>query len=206
MRIRVITAVLFASMVVAEPTKPQITRVPHRTTQAVEIDGRIRSEEWDGSHELLITPDVTLMMFHTKDDVLLAVRLKTAAPAYVDMFLLLEDEKRVNLHASMQVGERELPSAGWTDRAPPTHWGKQDRWQANFVRQVQGKPETAPLSESLVPYDGFEFRLSKDRFGRKGWRLRLEVRDFMGERKDIVFPTQSNRMDVATWAEFSLSE
>lgn len=205
-RLMLLPGALITSLGVAEPVKTPVTQVPKRSTVSVKIDGQIGSEEWDGAHELKIAPDVTLLIFHTKDSVHLAVRLRTDSPSYVDLFLLLNDEKPINLHASMQVGERKLPRAGWTDRDPPTHWGRQDRWKANSVKEVPGKPASAPLRETIVPYDGFEFLLSKDRFGRRDWRLRLEVRDFAGERKDIVFPNPSSRMDASSWAEFSFSE
>lgn len=188
------------------PGAASAMRVPLVSIESVEIDGRIGGDEWKGAHEVTVAPDVTLLVFHTKDDVLLAVRLKTPAPAYVDIFLLLEEEKRINLHASMQVGERALPAKGWTDREPPTHWGRQDRWRANAVKQLPGKPKSAPLTETLVPYEGFEFQLARERFGGKRWRLRLEVRDFMAERPDIIFPNQSTRMDSASWGELLLMD
>jgi hypothetical protein len=170
----------------------------------VAVDGAITPREWEGAGKFDIAPDVTLLAFQTGEDVLMAVKLPKSSLAYVDMFLLLEDGKRVNLHASMQVGEREVPATGWTDEAPRTHWGKQDRWRANAVKQTPGKDASAPLREALVPYDGFEFRLSKQRFGQRVWRMRLEVRDFGGKRADLVFPKASDRMDAQTWATVSL--
>lgn len=199
-------AVLIIGLSSGESGAGSVTRVPQLSSESVEIDGRIGGDEWKGAHEVTVAPDVTLLVFQTKADVLLAVRLKTPSPAYVDLFLLLEDEKRINLHASMQVGERALPAKGWTDRDPPTHWGRQDHWRANAVKQLPGKPESAPLTETLVPHEGFEFRLSRDRFGGKGWRLRLEVRDFMAKRPDIIFPSPSTRMDSSSWGELRLSD
>jgi hypothetical protein len=189
-----------------DPAGPPVTPIPSQATEKIKIDGRISPEEWAGAHALPVSPEVTLLALHTADDVFLAVRIKTPSPSYVDLFLMLEENKRINLHASMQVGERELAAAGWDDRDPPTHWGRQDRWRANQVKEAPGKQASTPLRDAFVRYDGFEFRLSKARFGRAGWRMRLEVRDFGGEREDIVLPKASTRFDAATWAEFTLAE
>lgn len=164
------------------------------------IDGQVTEKEWQGAHRVAIDDGVSLLMFQTDEDVWLAVKADTESPPYVDIFLLLDDKQRINLHASMQVGERAIPADGWTDRVPPTKWGKQDNWQANFVKEVPGKDDSASLKEQLAPYDGFEFRLSRERFTGRQWRMRWEVRDFAGVRKDIVFPKESTRFDAETWA------
>ena len=65
---------------------------------------------------------------------------------------------------------------------------------------------SAPLIEQFAPYDGFEFRLSKERFGQKTWRLRLEVRDFAGKSADLVFPNESDRFNADSWAKVSLEQ
>lgn len=153
-----IPTVLLAAACHINPDDPLVLKIARRSIQSVAIDGQMSKEEWDGASEFSIAPGVTLLGFQTKADVLLAVRLKTGSPSYVDLFLLLEDGKRINLHASMQVGERELPATEWTDLAPRTHWGKQDRWQANFAREVAGADSSAPLPETIIPYDVCRFR------------------------------------------------
>lgn len=201
-----IPAVVLVAACLTEPANSTIVRVPERSQASVEIDGKISDKEWEGARQISVAPDVTLLVFQTKDDVFMAVKAATASPAYVDMFLLLEDGKRINLHASMQVGERELPEKDWTDEKPPTHWGRQKRWKANAVKVDSGKDPSAPLIEQLAPYDGFEFRLSKERFGQRTWQLRLEVRDFAGKNPDLVYPKESDRFDADSWAKVSLEE
>jgi len=189
----------------AEPQSPPLLRIAQRSGEAVVIDGKISQEEWEGALGISVAPDATALVFQTDKDLLLAVRLTTPSPSYVDLFLLLDDGKRVNLHASMQVGERELPAEGWTDHKPPTHWGRQVHWRANAVKDAPDKKATTPVSEMFIPYEGFEFRLSKQRFGGRSLRLRVEVRDFTARRADLVFPAGSTRFDAKSWAELSLN-
>ena len=188
-----------------QPQSPSLLRIPHRSSDGVVIDGSVSQEEWEGAHRITVAPDVTVQVFQSDKDLLLAVRLTTPSPSYVDLFLLLDDGKRVNLHASMQVGERELPAEGWTDHKPPTHWGRQVHWRANAVKDAPDKKATTPVSEMFIPYEGFEFRLSKQRFGGRSLRLRVEVRDFTARRADLVFPAGSTRFDAKSWAELSLN-
>ncbi len=189
---------------VAEPEARSAIRLPHRPEEKIAIDGKISPQEWQGAHEIEIAGDAKALVFQTERDLLLAIRITTPSPAYVDVFLLLDDGKRINLHASMQVGERELPADGWDDREPPTHWGRQAQWRGNAVKKAPGKDESAPIDEMFLPYDGYEFRLAKARFGGRTLRMRIEVRDFAARRSDLVYPEASTRFDAASWAVLSL--
>jgi hypothetical protein len=56
----------------------------------------------------------------------------------------------------------------------------------------------APVSEQIEPMDGYEFVINRAQLNP--WRIRIEVRDFDGRARDIVWPAQSRRNDATTWA------
>jgi hypothetical protein len=163
----------------------------------VTIDGSLDVSEWQGAQRIDLTSGAVLWLKQTQSHVCFAVEPGEAGPRYVDVFIADRAGALHNLHASMQVGERALPERRWTDEDPPTTWGQTTGWSANAATRLD--PEThAPSIEQLAPFDGYEFVI--DRAQLSPWRIRIEVRDFHGEARDIVWPAQSRRTDIATWA------
>lgn len=163
----------------------------------VTVDGSLDVSEWQGSQRIELTNGATLWLKQTPAHVCFAVEPGEASPRYVDVFIADRAGALHNLHASMQVGERTLPERRWTDESPETNWGKTTGWTANAATTLD--PEThAPSIEQVAPFDGYEFVI--DRAVLSPWRIRVEVRDFHGEARDIVWPAQSRRTDIATWA------
>ena len=163
----------------------------------VTVDGALNVSEWQGAQRIDLSNGATLWLKQTPQHVCFAVEPGEAGPRYVDVFIADRAGVLHNLHASMQVGERTLPQRRWTDEEPETAWGQTTGWSANAATQLD--PEThAPSIEQLAPFDGYEFVI--DRAQLSPWRIRIEVRDFHGEARDIVWPAQSRRTDIATWA------
>jgi hypothetical protein len=163
----------------------------------VAVDGSLNVSEWQGSQRIELTNGAVLWLKQTQSHVCFAVEPNEAGPRYVDVFIADRAGALHNLHASMQVGERTLPARRWTDEDPPTSWGQTTGWTANAATTLD--PEThAPSIEQLAPFDGYEFVI--DRAALNPWRIRVEVRDFRGEARDIVWPAGSRRTDIATWA------
>ena len=163
----------------------------------VTVDGALDVPEWQGAQRIELTGGAVLWLKQTPAHVCFAVEPNEAGPRYVDVFIADRAGALHNLHASMQVGERALPARRWTDEEPATTWGQTTGWSANAATTLD--PEThAPSIEQLAPFDGYEFVI--DRAVLSPWRIRVEVRDFHGEARDIVWPAQSRRTDIATWA------
>ena len=87
-----------------------------------------------------------------------------------------------------------------TDADPSITWGNQVDWTANEAKPDPRKNRSLPMVERLFAREGIEFQLRRSRFAGDEWRLRIEVRDFAGERADIVFPKDSARKDTSHWA------
>lgn len=164
----------------------------------VTVDGMLNVSEWQGAQRIELTSGATIWLQQTPSHVCFAVEPGEAGPRYVDVFIADRAGVLHNLHASMQVGERTLPARGrWNDENPETNWGRTTGWSANAATTLD--PEThGPSIEQVAPFDGYEFVI--DRAVLSPWRIRVEVRDFHGEARDIVWPAGSRRTDIATWA------
>jgi hypothetical protein len=165
----------------------------------VTVDGVLNVSEWQGAQRIELTNNAVLWLIQTPQHVCLAAETRQAGAKYVDLFLVDRTGATHNLHASLQVGERTLPErTRWTDENPPTAWGQTTGWTANAATRRADANTEASVSEQLAPMDGYEFVINRAQLNP--WRIRIEVRDFDGEARDIVWPAQSRRNDTTTWA------
>jgi hypothetical protein len=165
----------------------------------VTVDGMLNVSEWQGSQRIELTNGAVLWLQQTTSHVCIAVEPGQSGARYVDAFIADRAGALHNLHASLQVGERTLPArTRWTDENPPTTWGQTTGWSANAATRRADADTNAPVSEQLTPFDGYEFVINRAQLNP--WRIRIEVRDFEGDARDIVWPAQSRRNDIATWA------
>lgn len=163
-------------------------------------DGRLSEAAWSSAQRIPLGETAALLLIQAPEHLCIGIDSRSAGHRYIDVFI--QDGARVthNLHASMQVGERTVP-ARWTDDEPETNWGQTTLWIANTVSRRADANTDALVSEQLEPYDGYEFMIARSRMPRP-WRARIEVRDFDGDARDIVYPAQSRRNDTRTWALF----
>jgi len=182
----------------------QIIKVPQGNGTPVLIDGKISVDEWRDAAVITAAPSIKLYLKQFRGHVFIGLKMRTASPSYVDMFLLTGDNQLYNLHASMQVGERLLTDDAWSDTSPPNHWGNHVDWIGSEAKIDAEKDRNLPMAKRLFPYDGMEFQLRRARFVGKQWRIRIEVRDFAGQVPDIIFPRISERKNTTPWAILSL--
>ncbi len=102
----------------------------------------------------------------------------------------------------LQLGERQLVG-DWNDAVPAWDWGNNINWTANVVEVLNDDDEISFL-ESVKPYQGHEFRIAKKKIGGKNVRIRLEIKDFVGQSDDIVFPVTSVRKKTENWLMIEL--
>jgi hypothetical protein len=165
----------------------------------VTVDGSLNVSEWQGAQRIELTNGAVIWLQQTPTHFCFAVEPGESGVRYVDAFIADRAGVLHNLHASVQVGERMLPAARrWSDEVPATAWGQTTGWSANTAPRRPDADEAAPASQQFAPFDGYEFVI--DRAQLSPWRIRIEVRDFDGEARDIVWPAQSRRTDIATWA------
>lgn len=182
--------------------QPQVA-VPQLSGEPLLIDGRFGEREWRGAATLAINDSTMLVAMQRDGHVYLGVRFLTPNRSYIDLFLQ-NNETLYNLHASAQIGERLLRDTTWTDSEPAWAWGNHVDWIANEVKTNPTMPRSDPWTERIFPYEGFEFQLRRSRFNAGTWLVRVEVRDFMGESPDLVFPGSSTRKNIARWLRVRL--
>ena len=104
----------------------------------------------------------------------------------------------------------------WTEPLPAFRWGYTDGWYANEIRsdhaESQRLQETNPdmdplkrMMQTTYPYDGFEVQLRRAKFTGSRWALRLEIRPTMSGHEPVIFPTDSQRERMDSWAALELN-
>ncbi|MBP6010973.1 MAG: hypothetical protein KBA31_01995 [Alphaproteobacteria bacterium] len=197
MSVLAVAAVAFAShnAIAAE------LRLPAATTAEILLDGKIEGPEWSSAERLNLGSGVTV--YALADSEFVALAAHSSGLRYADIFLARSDGKILNLHASMQTGERLLVGGNWTDTEPSWQWGNNTMWRASTVRRRDGVGNDEPFLKQMLPFDGQEFLL--DRKMVKGdIFIRIEVRDFTGEKPDVVHPESSSRFDSNGWLRLIL--
>lgn len=201
MRSFIVTVGLFITCVMQNANAQQIIKVPEGNGNPILIDGIFTKEEWQDAAAVKVNDSVTVYLKQFRGHVFIGLKTLTPYPAYVDMFLLTGGNELYNLHASMQIGERLLIGNAWTDSEPVWRWGNHIGWIANEAKYDSTKDRSLPDKEKVFPYEGKEFHLLRSRFTGRQWRLRIEVR---GSFQDIVYPSDSQRMQTARWAILQL--
>ncbi len=179
-------------------------KVPATTTSEIATDGHIASAEWSDAKRIAMGEGVTVLIKADAENVAIAVKNSPRGPQFTDLFVTAADGKVWNLHADMNVGERKLDGATWTDTEPAYVWHNNANWTANVVELRANADATAPLAKQLKPYDGQEFLIARSQFPGSTWRLRVEVRDLAHEKPDLVLPVASDRYDPSGWATIAL--
>ena len=163
----------------------------------VTIDGFFDKEEWKGAKTIKITPNNFLYLIQNTDYLFLGVQNNEQTRRYIDLYVASNSGRITNLHASMQLGERELTEY-WNDTIPPWNWGNNQGWTSNKV-EILDRTGDIPFLERIKPYQGHEFQISKEKIGQKQFRIRLEIKDFIGEADDIIFPNDSESNSIQNW-------
>lgn len=187
----------------ALPAANNTIDAPQASYVSVMVDGKIEPREWKDA-ALIAAGPTTLKFVQSDDYVFIAVHNPDKTRAYVDIYLTTGSGQIVNLHASMQIGERELVGEKWSDSSPSFSFGNNVGWIANEAKLNSGKDNNLPMELRLFPYDGYEFQISKERFDTRKWKMRIEIRDFAGKLPDVVFPANSDRHDTGKWATLRL--
>jgi hypothetical protein len=189
----------FLSASTNDPAASNVRIRADRLSQDVVADGLLTDAEWSRATRVKVDGGATISFQSNARHLAFAVATRELGPLFVDVFVERGDGI-ANLHASFKLGERALSGSSWSDSSPPTAWGRTTGWMANAVRQRKDAAPGAEFETTLEPYDGFEFVLERAVFGTGVVRLRIEARDFLGKKADVVFPARSARYAPHTWA------
>ena len=192
---------LFALHLVACNTSNN-SNTPMDNSVAISIDGIIDANEWKTSRVYDIASENKLYLVQDEAYVYMAIKRDAKVARYVDVYLTNDSNELINLHASMQLGERLL-IGNWDDNNPAWKWGNNDGWQSNTARIIK-KGNDLSFLETLKPYDGYEFKISKKKIKSNNFKLRIEIKDFIGEAEEITFPKNTDRKEQKNWFQINL--
>jgi len=163
----------------------------------ITTDGMFTEQAWGKAKQIEMNTYNKLLLFQTDSFLYVGVRNIEKIARYVDVYINSDSLGLLNLHASMQLGERKL-EGNWNDTIPTWHWGNNNQWTANIV-SVNTKKNNLPFLETINTYEGFEFKISKRKIGNTEIALRIEINDFMGEATSIIFPDGLLDYDLKNW-------
>ncbi len=176
--------------------------IPYLPDFQLKIDGMFHESAWQSAKNISLTDSNRFYLAQNDTLIFLGMYHEGVQSKYVDLFLSNESIGTINLHASMQLGERQL-TANWDDSSPAWNWGNNTLWTANHVEMINHSKDI-PLMESIKPYQGYEFQIDKRKLQGTKAKIRLEVRDFQGKSEDLIFPENSTRKHTAQWFELIL--
>lgn len=155
-------------------------------------------------HQGAATPmgeGVSLAVSQTAEYVWLCVAVPTGSYGVVDLRIeapLLPEA--LNLHASAQLAEwaADRPGAAPTSPESPI-WGNNLGWVASVTPFAGMDASASPPRARFRPINGREFQLSKTRFGKGPWRIRLAVQAIAtpdGSMVELRFPEEADETYV----------
>ena len=183
-------------------TNASTSEVPIKHQMNISIDGMFDAKEWKHSRIIDVAQKNTMHLIQNEDYLFLGIKNTESVARYVDLYIENDSIGTINFHSSMQLSERSLGDV-WNDTIPKWNWGNNSNWTANKVKTISND-ETVPFIETVARYDGFEFKIAKSKLKSSTSKIRLEIKDFIGEEKGIIFPIDSQRFDTKNWFHLEL--
>lgn len=138
------------------------------------LDGRCDPSEYARSESRSLDHGVIFHAMHDEDFITLCAELPPDSLGTMDLYLQSPDGGPItNLHISAQVGERTYAEG----EDPEWIWGNHRGWYGPPVAfsGTAVRPDGTARA-NFADAKGREIRLSKARFGKGPWKLRLELR------------------------------
>lgn len=181
----------------AEPPRVSIPELP---VVPLMIDGRIDAGEWAGAAEIVVDDGLRLLLKQSSGHVYIAVDTPGETPQPLDLYLVPSDPSVRQLHASMQLGERQpTPS----EPEPAWRWGNNVGWTASTLRRDPQRADAEQFAAQLYPADGSEIQIDRARFPGTAWRVRITIDAIPGNDRAFTYP-QDSTTEPSTWAIWEL--
>ncbi|MEZ4972911.1 MAG: hypothetical protein R2820_06350 [Cyclobacteriaceae bacterium] len=189
--------ILFIFFITGCDTKKQTVSTPPTPL----IDGSVDDYKALGVEPINIADDVNLYVYQNGHYVWLAYDYPEGSFGTMDLKLLSPSfQDTINLHVSAQLGEWMLtPDSPRPDNANSDLWWNATGWTANTV-WINGMDRSGEQPRfRFKNANARELQLSKDRFGRGEWKLKLMIRPLKGsdgEFFDTTYPAGSEMMVI----------
>ncbi len=145
-----------------------VEKIPFIKNPSITIDGNINESIWEKSKKITKN-EYQIRCFQDSDN--LYVGINNPAQDYVDLYFYLNNDKTLNCHASMQLGERIISKSNLN---PSFSWGNNRYWVANSISQKQLNNEKPTC---------FEFKIAKKKIGQDNFKLKIVSANFFDEKK-----------------------
>lgn len=177
----------------------QTITVPATVCNPLLIDGQMSAEEWSDAKEITINDNIQMLIKEIKTNVFVGFKFSDRKPGVVDLFIEIPDGQVIQLHSSMQIGERVLEDTTWTYDSPAWRWGNHVDWIASESKTDPSLSRDLPFDQRLYPSDGVEFQIRRSRFSGDLWRMRIEISSFVDPENVIAYPEKSERKNTSHW-------
>jgi len=206
-----LTGILLATIGLAVET--DAVKLPKGKGEPVLLDGLFSPGEWDDAWQKDLGSGVTLYLKKTGGYVFIGVRYSPFKGSVADLFISPDGRAIHHLHASAQIGERQVQETSGRGENPEFVWGDTSDWYANEIRWNQrlmdqlmkeGRSRYEAQTKSLYRYDGFEFQIRASKFSSKSWLFRLEAPAPADWENPVVFPTGTAMTKTDGWLRLIL--
>ena len=170
-------------------------------SDSINADGFFEESFWVNAPEYPLGNNSTVKFVANEQGLIIGISADNEVARYADLYFALAGDHILNLHASMQTGQRELRGNDWTDESPEWEWGRSSLWTASTTSMRPDASTDAPFHKTISSMDGYEFMIDYRLIGTGPWRMLIEYRDFVGHAQDNVLPEYGSRMNSSEWIE-----
>lgn len=188
------------------------TKVPALSvsTTIIKVDGIFDETAWSEAIVHHISDSIDLLLFQNEDHLFIGIKsLSEFQRTSTDLYLKSESVSPINLHASMQLGERQFEKQSWNPQNNPYNWGNNKDWTANIFQWNEELRESRSLKiiEKLLFSEGQEFVISKNKLPSNSFDLSVKINAIGPDNQasPISYPEKSNEEDPSTWLNFTLA-
>lgn len=202
----VLTIVLYSCGSSKPDTKVPALRV---STSSIEVDGIFDESAWNQALVHHISDSVDLLVFQNDEHVFIGIKsLSDYQRTSTDLYLQNENFEPINLHASMQLGERAYTQNIWKTDTNPYSWGNNEGWTANIFQWNEEVRESRSLHiiEKLLYSQGQEYVVSKEKIPGDYLNLDIKINVIAldNQAMPIAYPEGSTETDPTTWLRLEL--
>ncbi len=191
----------------------EIVKIPKGKGEPVLLDGLFSPGEWDDAWQRDLGSGVRLYLKKSGGHVYIGVRYSPFKGSVADLFISPDGRAIFHLHASAQIGERQVQETSGSWDNPEFVWGDTSDWYANEIRWNQkrmdqlikeGLGQNEAQAMSFYRYDGFEFQIRASKFSSKSWLFRVEAPIPPDWEHPIVFPAGTMMTKTNGWLRLIL--
>lgn len=202
----VLTILLLYSCSSKPDTKVPVLKVQ---TSSIKADGVFDETAWSQALVHHISDSVDLLVFQNDENVFIGIKsLSDYQRTSTDLYLQNETFGPINLHSSMQLGERNYSQNSWKTDINPYNWGNNEGWTANIFQWNEALRENRSLHiiEKLLYSQGQEYIISREKIPGKTFNLDIKINVIAMDNQalPIAYPEGSSETDSSTWLRLEL--